>query len=785
MSQYFKNESLDLGFLFKRILAHWYYFVISVPIVISLAFIYAKGLDRVYAFVASVIINTKRSGPVNPDELLDVIEGGGDRNINTSNEIGVLSSVTVIEQAMRKLDIGISYYMVKKFKTTELYKNAPFKVLLDSSAQQLLGVKYNITILSDKDFKISFESEQAKGYIPEKQEVTDYVWRGKFSKKHKFGEPLRKDFINMTIVRNEKYNVDSEAQYYFTINNLYEMAKAYKGKLKIKPLEKGSQILQLETQGTTARKEIDMLNSLMDIFIELNLYEKNIKGRKTLEFTKEQLKQATEDLLISQRQLEGYKTNKQLISIEDQTKLAVGSLERVRNDISALEIKLNYYKNIQSIINNDELLANAKIPATTNITDPTLSNLLNQFTSLHQQKVRLEISSGEKRTILQEVKTNMEVVRELMKDYVSSAISSFDIEMRSARQRLGEYRQNTDQLPQNQTVITDLEAKFAFNKARYEFLLKKKEEAEISLAISTPDIRVVDRARQVSNAPISPNTKFIYLMSLLVALGLPIGLIVIKDMINDRVRNKEELLEHTKIPLAGIIGSGGKSVKIVLLEQPRTLTAETIRTTRTNLDYLDENTQKVIGFTSALDFEGKTFCAVNIATAFALAGKRTLLICADLRKASIRNYFDIQEEGLSDFLLSYQPTSIRNYTIESVIQHTEIEGLDIMPAGKIVSNPSELLSSDLMEDLMSELKNRYHKIIIDTPPIGFVADYFTLSKFMDLTLYIVRANRTKYNSLEQINKLVEEEKLKNVKVILNDFKFSSSYEASYHKGGYA
>jgi capsular exopolysaccharide synthesis family protein len=784
MSLYFKNESLDLGYIWSRIRAHWYYFVISIPIIVSMAFIYARGLDRVYAFSSSLIINTRRSGPTSAGVLLDVGEGF-DPKIETENEIGIISSVTMIERAMRKLGIGVSYSMEKKFKRSELYKNAPFKVLLDSSAQQLIGVKYNVTILSDTDYKISFEAEQAKGYIPEKEEVTDFRWSGKFEKTQKFGEPIKKEFINLTIIRNEKVNVDTEARYYFVLSNLYDAAKGYKNKLKVKPLEKDSYILQLETQGTNSQKEIDILNSLMEVFIERDVYEKNYKGVKTLDFTQAQLKEALENLSNAQAQLEGYKTNKQLVAIDVQSNATIYGIEKLETDKSSSEVRLNYYKNILSIINNDNLLADAKIPSMSNIIDPTLSGFLNQFANLHQQKVTLEISSGEKRAILQEVKTNMNTVRNLMRDYLTSSIKNFDIEMRNYNQRLGDFRSRAEQLPQSQVVLSELQRKYDFAKQRYEFILAKKEEADISLATSTPDIRIVDKARLISDTPVSPNTRFIYIMSLLAAIGLPLGLIIVKDAINDRVRSKEELFEHTQIPLAGVFGSGGKGIKVVLIEQPRTLIAETVRSLRTNLDYLGENVYKIIGITSHSSFEGKTFCAVNISASFALAGRKTILICADLRKSSIKNYFNVQEDGLSNFLASYLPSSTNALPLQAVIQRTEIPNLDIIPSGMLVSNPSELLSSEIMLEMIEDLKLRYDKIIIDTPPISFVSDYFTLNKLMDLTLYVVRANRTKFGSLEEINKLTNSGKLKNVKILLNDFKFSSSYETSYHKGGYA
>ncbi len=782
MSQYFKNDSINLSFLIRRILTHWYYFLVIAPIVVSLAFIHLRGADVKYAFSGSLLIGSNRTGAQTEEELLNIMAGSSaeNRKVTSENEIIILSSWTMVRKTVAKLDFGVSYFFEKNLRKVELYHNNPFEVKVDSAATQIVGTKMSIDLLSDTEYRLYFERESpAELYLPAQDKKTG-EWTGKFEKTLKFGQPFKSPELNLTIYKNPTIGADAKAKYYFFLNSLSSITDTYKARLKVKELVKEANGLDIRTEGTTHAKELVFIDSLMETFIKDELYNKNLKGLKTLDFVKQQFEQATRELLNSQQQLEAFKSGKGIVLFDNQSGNTINNVAQFEKDKEDLLLKIDYYKDILNVINDDKQLANMRIPSLSNINnDGTLSNLLTDFTKIYQEKVKQEVYAKEKNVQIQELKTSMDALRGLLKDYLSSSIQTMtNRSLKDINNRISRFSNQASTLPQSQRMLIELEQKAEFNRNRYEFFLQKKEEAEIGLATSTPDSRVVDTAKTIGR--VAPNAQFIYFMAILFSGLIPISLIIIKDVVNDKIRNKEELVEFSKIPFIGTIAKGDKKSKVILVEKPNSLIAETFRTLRTNLDYLNDKDGKVIALTSAIAFEGKSFCTVNISTAFAFAGKKTLLVCADLRKSTIKNYFRLEEEGLTEFL-----SASNSFPLDNFIQKTEIPNLDIIAAGKPKPNPSELLCSERMSQFLEEVKGKYDKIVIDTPPITFVADYFNLSHHIDFTLYIVRSNFTKNSSLEDINEMYEKGKVKNIRLVLNDYKFPSSYENTYLRGGYA
>lgn len=780
MSQYFKNDSINLSFLFSRILSHWYYFVVIAPIILSLAFIYVRGADKISAFHGTILISPSRTGAQTTEEMLGLsLHGRGDyRKVATENESIIMSSYNLVKQSIAKLDFGVSYYYEKSFKKVEFYHDAPFVVNVDSSANQLVGVKISIEKLSDKEYKLSYEGENKDIYLPNKQSNIG-KWSGKVEKTLAFGMPYKSNEMNLSVSLIPNGSIDPSAKYYFMLHSLDDLTYTYKAKLKIKVLVTDSYVLEVRTEGTTHDKEIVFIDTLMGSFIKYEIQNKNLTGVKTLEFVTKQFEEATKELVNAQQQLQNYKTNKKLVSFENQSGSVFNNIERLEKEKSEIVLKLQYYKDIATVINDEKRLANARQPSLANIKDDIFANLLAQFNNTYQEKLKLELYSKEKSINLQDVNIRLNALQQSLSEYISNNIRELtEISLSDVNTRINDAQNRVVEFPENQSILDELTRRVEFHKKRYEFFLSKKEDAEINLATSTPDSRIVDSASNLGK--VSPNTQFIYFVSALLSMLVPIGLIILKDMVNDKIRNKEELLEVTKIPMIGTIAKGDKKTKVILKDKPHSLIAETFRTLRTNLDYLSDDKGKVLAVTSALASEGKTFCSVNVSTAFAIAGKKTLLVCADLRKSSIKNYFNLQDEGMTEFL-SPNNTVPMNF----FIQKTEIPNLDIISAGKHTSTPSELLSSERMKNFIEEVKGKYDKIIIDTPPITFVADYFTINNYADITLYMVRAGFTKTSSLDPISEMYEKGKIKNIRIVLNDFKFPSSFENSYVKGGYA
>ena len=257
---------------------------------------------------------------------------------------------------------------------------------------------------------------------------------------------------------------------------------------------------------------------------------------------------------------------------------------------------------------------------------------------------------------------------------------------------------------------------------------------------------------------------------------MPLAFIIGKDFVDSSITNKDDIENKTKAPLLGMIANGSKNSKLVMLEAPNSAISESFKFARINLQYFHQDEgSKIIGVTSSISGEGKTFCSINLSSAYADAGQKTLFICGDLRKPRVNEYFNIRGVGLADVITG-------RLSLDEVIQPGH-QNLDVIGAGDPINDPIKLFESEKMDDIIAELRQRYDTIIIETPPIAYVADYFVLLKYFDVNLFIVRYKYTNKNILQGINDLHSNNKIKNLNILFNDVKYSGDYGYGYLSDG--
>jgi capsular exopolysaccharide synthesis family protein len=304
--------------------------------------------------------------------------------------------------------------------------------------------------------------------------------------------------------------------------------------------------------------------------------------------------------------------------------------------------------------------------------------------------------------------------------------------------------------------------------------LQKKVDAGINKASNVPDIKVIDTAA-ISGLP-TPDFEKIQSMAILLALGFPIAFIFLKDYFNSKIIFKDDILKSSSIPFLGVIGHNHKDT-LSVIESPKSSLAETFRSIRSNLLFLNpDKKNQVFLLTSSTSGEGKSFCSMNIGAVFAISGKKTILVGADMRKPKLYEELGLKNErGLSNFLSGANE-------LDDVIQKTAIENMDFISSGIIPPNPVELIMGHRMEQLMEDLRKRYDFIVIDTPPIGLVIDAFVIMKYSDSNIYVVRHNYTKKQSLIEINESYREGKFNNLNLLLNDVRTNGIYGYGYGYG---
>jgi capsular exopolysaccharide synthesis family protein len=787
MARILEKDSVNIGLLFFKIKKKWYWFALCIPLFLGTGYFYAKSLDRVYGFRSVLLLSSKRTGAARPDELLNISEGLS-KSVNTDDEIGIITSYDMISKAVSELDFGISLYNGRDRQNQEIYPNKILYIRIDSNHVQMTGVPVYVRIISKDQVQIWTDEDEDKDknitlYNFKTNEGQDFPVNSiDFNTKLKYGASFKKEYVSFQILPIGDMSSRVGKIYHFVINNPSSMVKGLKAKLNAETLKRDSYLIELTSTGSNSNKEITFLNKLMEVVIQQDLFEKNKEGLKAIAFIEAQLREAREDLLISESEKESFQSSKKLLNFDTQSTEALNTYSNLSERKIDTELKLDGYKNIyQYLIRNPN---QAVVPSNFNVNDNMINGLFKQMSDLNQTKASLELNETPNSPGIIRVNRQIEETRNTLKEYLSKNIEAIQIALNSINSRL---RNNTDlqtQLPYDNRNLEDIDRKYLRNADRYEILLAKKDEAQIGLETNTADIRVIEEAKKQKDAPIKPNTKFIYLLSLIAGIGLPFSIIIALDLMNGNVIDKDDIVEVTDIPLLGVVAAGAKPKKgefSLFIQQ--SLTAETIRTLKLNLlglSHLKTGTypkKNVIGVTSTTPNEGKTFCATHLAVSLAESNKKTLLVNADLYRHDFSDY------------LQKTPLDLREYlegraSMSEVINQTEIPNLEIVSRKEGMPEQVTTEMHDKIKLLISELKNSYDYIVVDIPPMGVISDYFSLQEELDTCLYVVRYNYTPKKRLNEVHELSKKPDTPKFYIVLNRVKFAEVPALSFKNKTY-
>ena len=374
----------------------------------------------------------------------------------------------------------------------------------------------------------------------------------------------------------------------------------------------------------------------------------------------------------------------------------------------------------------------------------------------------------------------MQAKREL-EENVRNIIANSDITLTELGKRITSAESKITQLPETERTMVNLQRRFTLNDNIYTYLMQKRATAGMALAANSTDIRMIEPANPDKVLMIAPRKVFVFIIALLFGMLLPAVMLFFQEVLNDFVRTRDELERITNIPILGLVGHSSTQGTLVVDKNLKSVITESFRTIRLNLNYFTPTKDlKMIGITSSISGEGKTFTSINLAAVNVIAGKRTLLILADLRKPKYEKDLGIQHDrGLSTYLSNQA-------TLAQVTQETVVPGLFAISSGPVPPNPAELVGSQKMIDLLALARQEYDMVVVDTPPLGLVSDFFQLAHLMDVNIYLVRHNYTRRGFFGKINEYHRTGKIPNLCIVINDVSgASSSYGYGYaYSGGY-
>ena len=773
--------------LLKDLMKYWYLIVISLLIVVSISFFYLKYSAKTYRVSSSILLRLEEgnrfAGRAGGNDILPAFQLI-QQDKTLQNEIHFMQSLPLIKEVVDELELRTFYYIKDNnlpksftFSYQNIYKNTPFFIIPTDNHLQPVDLYFHITVIDEERFHISASSDETMiiNFADEKivSDNSSFDLNGTY----RFGSLIQNDLTSFTILLNSNFEPEryTGKDLFFKFNNLNFLAGAFKNSLEIESQVIESSLAEITINAENASLGLDFLNVLIDKYIEANLDEANFLANKTIEHIERQLVDVSDELSRSEQQLQTLRSDQSVMNIQEKAQNIYSQLEDSRKLREETQRRLNHLEQLDEYFAQYKDSSRILAPSALGLTDQLLNNLIQELTTLNQEKQRIISQDQIRNPRLLTIDITIDNLKTAISDNISFTKSTAQRELNDLNTKIAALNREFSGLPRTQRELLGIERRFNLSDAVYTSLLERRIQAQIIKAAKLPDAKIIEPPKVMGIA--SPNRIIVFFFALVIGLIIPSVIILAIKLIANHITNKDDIKLITKIPIIGSIPVNDNEHQNVVRELQRSPIAESFHILRSNLVYyLHGETNKTILVTSSMPSEGKSFTAVNVATSFALANSKTILVEFDLRNPNrfINEVFNAKElVGVSSYL-------INKATLDEIIVPTDISNLDIMPAGQIPPNPIELISSTRTHQLFNELKKRYDFIIIDTPPYGLVTDAFLLMSIADIKLYVTRIGYTKKKALATNMEDIEGKNIKDLHLVVNE-----SHEDKLKYGHYA
>ncbi len=770
------EQVFNLKFLFQKIFQYKLLFLASVALCLLGAFVYLKLATPQYEVSTSILIDTEGSSRALGES--QYVDGGVsliEMEKNLYNEIGIIKSFSLIEQTVNDLDFDVSYYGKKWYKQKEYYDYFPFKVVLKDSTSQLYGLPFEVTLLSNNRYRLLVEGDDFQVLDSASSKIRSYKRPFKFSKEFSFGEQVSHEYFNFVINRsNSDVNLnDFESERLsFNINNLSSLASSYMSKIEVSNIDLQASIFKLDSEGPIINKEVDFLQKLTDNYVQNQLASRNQIATSKETFIQNQLAVISDSLSKVESQLEVYKKNKRALNLGATATNALRQTSNLQVDRGKIQMEMNYYQTLIESVTSNRNSPDFEIPTAVGIEDPLINANIIELKQLYDARSKKRFfvtSNNEEMSILN---GQIKASTDLLLNNLKNAVKSAQYELSRISSQLSNYDGVISSLPTRENELLTIERKSVLYENLFKYLSQELAKAGIARAESTTDTRVLDEARLMGAGPISPNRNLILASGLFIGLILPLIWVLLFTS-NDTIENVSQIMANSEIPVIASIIHFDEKNKNSKSDISLWKLKESFRDLSTNLRFVAKE-PCVIGITSIMPEEGKTYNVINLGITFAEAGMKTLIIDTDLRNPSlVKTSSNFKGKGLASFLKG-EVKSVE----EVIYSHEEVSNLKFIPTDVIEGNVHELLSNRRISEMISNLKSEFDYIILDTPAAGLVSDFLLFSEFIDINLFVVRRNLAKIKFLDDLLKLSPFGKSKKSFIIFNDV------PAKDHKYGY-
>lgn len=776
------DQGINLVDLLVYFASKWKWFLLSVLVCGGIAWYNYARAPLLYFRSATVIIKdpSNKTSTTGLDRFDNIIN-----KVNVANEILQFRSKKLMREVVQRTHADVSYMVEDGLRSNELYRQSPVLVSFPDA-------------LPEQDFALTVTPKGGNTIV-----LSDFAGIE--------AEP------SYTVALNDTVAINSGMRVVATPTNYYGeswtdtpirvrkcpaevMVNYYKSALGIQQEEEESSILTLALKDNSPARAEDVLNTLITVYNEEAVKEKNQVAVNTANFISERLIIIENELGGVESELESFKQRNQIVDIATSAGMYMSESQKYNTDALELETQLRLANFIKDYL-TDPTKETGLIPSNTGISDMNIESQIALYNSAKLKRDRLIDDSSENNPVVQELNNTLRAMKQNIIRAVDNMIVSLEVKRNDAQNREMRAQSRVTAIPAKERQMLSIERQQKIKETLYLYLLNKREENALSQAMADNNARVIDGA-EGGNAPISPNRNRILLLGLLVGLALPgVGCLMVLFM-DTRVHDRRDIEKAVSVPFLGEIpyekeADGGHGKNRVgteaqgasAEEADDSMVAEAFRVLRTNMSFMSKKDcpVQVITFSSFGEGMGKTFMSRNLGMSFVYAKKRVVLLDLDIRKGTLSRQFGGHRNGVSNYLAD------PSVGVDDIIRHQG--AFDLVPSGDVAPNPAELLMDERLDELVGELRKRYDIIIADSVPMGIIADAGIANRIADLTVFVIRAGRFDRRQLPDIETLYGEKKLKNMALVLNGvnphrhgygygYGYGYSYGYGYGRYGY-
>ncbi len=762
------SDDIDLMRYISLFISNWLWIAVSLFLALGIAYLFNRYSQRVYSVNSTLLIKEQQTtGAV---ANMEQIFAGTVYNPypNLEDEVAILKSYTLNFKVMEEMpELHVAYIPIGRngIQGQRTYLTSPF-ILKKVGENQPSGVRMTIRFTTPDRYTVEVDEDEIS-----KSRLASESHESETNREHSTGE-LFEDYGFSFILerRDSKEAVEAGSRWLVWFESPDILANTYRSALKVEAVEDYSSVFTLSFEGYSPQQGTDYLNTLMRMYIREGMEWKNRAADNTIVFIEQQLGLISDSLEQAENIMEDFRLNNRFVDLTLEGTLVLERLEKLEGEKNGLDMQMQYYRYLLDYLNTRDATDNIISPSVMGVTDPMLIRLVTEFSTTQHQRKQTAFAVNDRSPQVELLDRELEDTRAALRENVASAINQLKLSLDNVNGRIATVEKELNRLPGTERRLIGIQREFDLNNSVYTYLLERRAEAGIARASQITDNRIIDDAMVQNSVRVRPMEMKNYLMAMLLGLLVPMTLIVIFDLMNNKIIGRHDIERLTKAPIIGYISHSDYHVEDPVAEKPGSTLAESFRAVRTSLSfYTGQAKCPVIVISSPVSGEGKTFVSVNLATIISMMNKKVLIVGLDLRKPRVHTILKAGNgHGMSQYLSG-------SASFDEVIVPTPIENLWFAPSGPVPPNPAELIGSPKMADFIARAINDFDTVIIDTPPVGIVTDALLLNRMANVTLFVVRQRYTSRGSVQLLDEIYRKGEMTNVAIVVNDISVTGYY----------